>query len=76
MAGNAIVVQNKDPRSQTRILVATLIAAAGLAVAEAGFPRVAVAFAWLTLAGVLLVRVDPATPAPVESFEQWYRGVK
>ena len=73
--GNAVIVHNRDVRSQTRVAVATLIGAAGLALLEAGAPRLATGLSWLILIGVLLVPVDPTTPAPLESFEQWYRGV-
>jgi hypothetical protein len=71
---NATIVQGKAPITQTRVIVGTLIAAAGFSLAERAAPRAAVALAWLVLAGVLLVRVDPNTPAPLESFNQWYNG--
>lgn len=72
VAGNAIIVQNKPPNSQTKVLVGSLIAVAGLSIWEKAMPRTAVAFSWLVLASTMLVRVDPATPAPLESFQQWY----
>lgn len=75
VVGNAVIVHNRDPRSQTRVVVATLIGAAGLSLLESGLPRVATALSWLILVGVLLVPVDPQTPAPLESFERWYRGI-
>lgn len=76
VAGNAIIVNNRDPRSQTPVLIGALIVAAGLAVAERAFPAAAVAFAWVTLGTVILVRTDPATPSPAESFARWYEGIK
>ena len=76
VAGNAIIVQGREPLSQTRVIVGALIAAAGLALAERAFPRTAVALSWVSLLTVLLVRVDPVTPSPVESFDTWYRGGK
>jgi hypothetical protein len=72
--GHAVIVLDKDPRTQTRVVVATLIGAGGLALLESGLPQVAVGLAWLILIGVLLVPVDPTTPAPLESFDRWYRG--
>ena len=76
VAGNAIIVNNRDPRSQTPVVVATLVVAAGLALAERPFPAAAVAFAWVTLMTVILVRVDPNTPSPAESFANWYEGTR
>lgn len=72
VAFNAIVVNSKPPASQARVVVGTAIAAGGLALAENAAPRAAVAFAWLVLVTVLFVRVDPATPAPLESFNTWW----
>ena len=69
---NAIIVNDQPPRSQTRVAVAGLIAAAGLALAERALPRAAVALSWLILASTLLVRVQPAVPSPIESFQTWY----
>jgi hypothetical protein len=74
VAGNAIIIQDQTPKSQRRVAIGTAIAAAGLALAENAFPRTAVAFSWLVLLTVLLVRVDPLTPAPLESFQTWYQG--
>jgi len=72
VAFNAIIVNGQPPIAQTRTMVGTLIAAAGLSLLEKPFPRVAVALAWLTLASVLLVRVDRNTPSPIETFTKWY----
>jgi hypothetical protein len=74
--GNAVIVNEKDPRSQTRVVVATLIGAAGLALLEQALPSAAVGLAWLILVGVLLVPIDPSTPAPLEAFDTWYREGK
>lgn len=71
---NAVIVNMKVPQSQTPVAVATLLAAAGLSLFERAMPRTAVALAWLALAGTLLVRVDPSTPSPIESFGAWYNG--
>lgn len=69
---NEVIVQGHDPGPKTtRTAVATLIAAAGLTLAEKALPGVAVALAWLALIGVIFVRVDQATPAPVEAFATW-----
>ena len=70
---NAVVIHGQQPLAQTRTAVATGIAAAGLHLAERAFPTAAVALAWLVFVATLMVRVDPATPAPIESFATWYR---
>lgn len=71
VAFNAIVVQGENPVDQTRTLIGTLVAAAGLSLLERPLPGVAVGLAWLALVGVLFVRVDPTTPSPVEAFSIW-----
>jgi hypothetical protein len=75
VVGNAVIVNNRDPRTQARVVVATLIGAAGLSLLESALPRTATALSWLILVGVLLVPIDPVTPAPLESFQRWYEGV-
>jgi hypothetical protein len=72
--GNAVIVNDRPVQDQTRVVVATLIGAAGLALLENAFPSLAVGLSWLILLGVLLVPVDPNTPAPLEAFDKWYRG--
>ena len=71
---NAVVVNTKTPSSQTPVFVAALISAAGLSLWERAMPRTAVAVAWLALLATLIVRVDPQTPSPLESFGAWYNG--
>jgi hypothetical protein len=55
-----------------RIGIATAIGAAGMALWEAATPRTATAVSWLVLMTVLLVRVDPSTPSPLETLSKWY----
>lgn len=55
-----------------RIITGTAIASVGLVLVERLSPELARAIAWLALTTVLLVRIDPAVPAPVESFNTWY----
>lgn len=71
---NNVVVHMQSTRSQTPVIVGAFIAAGGLALTERAWPRASTAFAWLVLISTLLVRVDPATPAPIESFFDWYEG--
>lgn len=70
---NAVVIQDRTFRSQTPVVVATFIAAGALSLWERAMPRTATAFAWLALLSTLIVRADPGTPSPIESFDQWYR---
>jgi len=69
---NNVVVHTKEVREQTPVVVGAFIAAGGLALTERAWPRASLAFAWLVLISTLLVRTDPATPAPIESFFDWY----
>jgi hypothetical protein len=71
---NQVVVHEKSTRSQTPVVVGGFIAAGGLALTERAWPRASVAIAWLVLISTLIVRVDPFTPAPIESFFDWYEG--
>lgn len=70
--GNAWLVQDKPLSTQSRVVVGTLIAAAGLNLWEHAMPRTAAAVAWLALVAVLMVRVDPLVPSPLESFAEWF----
>lgn len=57
-----------------RVPVATGIAAAAFALAEKGWEDGAVMLAYTALIAVLFVRIDPKTPAPVESFVTWWES--
>lgn len=50
-----------------RVPVATAFAAGALALIEKPLPTFAVGVSWIALVTVLLARVDPRTPAPVET---------
>lgn len=60
-----------DP-GMLRVILATAIAAGGLRLWEEFMPRTATAVAWLALMTTLLVRVEPGTPAPLETLSAWY----
>ena len=57
-----------------RIPIATGAAAGIFALAEKGFPDAAVALAWLALGVTLFIRIDKATPAPIESMTNFLEG--
>lgn len=50
-----------------RVPVATAFAAGAFSLIEKPLPTLAVGVAWIALLTVLLARVDPKTPAPVET---------
>lgn len=56
-----------------RTVVATGVAAGMFALAERVWEAGAVALSYLALATILLVRTDPKTPSPVESFQTYWR---
>lgn len=70
--GNAVVIHDKTWASQSRVVVGGAVVAVGLSVMERALPGAAKAFGWLILASVLLVRVNPDVPSPIESFAQWW----
>ena len=55
-----------------RIPIATGISVGLFAALEKPLPKMAIALAWLALAGVTLGRVDPKVPAPAESAMEWF----
>ena len=55
-----------------RIPVATGLAAGVFALGEKGWEDGAVMVAWLALVTVLMVRLNPPTPAPIESLLAWW----
>ncbi|MBG0819139.1 hypothetical protein HS045_33945 [Planomonospora sp. ID82291] len=57
-----------------RVPVATAFAAGAFALLEKPAPTLAVGMAWVALATVLLARVDPKTPAPVETLLKAWNG--
>lgn len=57
-----------------RVPVATVIAASAFALLEKGWEDGAVALSYLALLSVLFVRLEPNTPAPVESALKWWES--
>lgn len=76
LAIGAITIANRvvfnDEPMDWRIPIATGITAMGFALAEKAWEKGAVALAWVALVSVLLTRIDPGVPAPVETLQQWY----
>lgn len=67
---NAVLFNGKP--LDWRVPIATGIAAGGFVLLEKGWEKGAVGLAWLALITVLLTRVDPATPSPIETLNTWW----
>lgn len=67
---NATVIHDRP--MDWRIPAATGIAALMFRLAEAAWPEGARLLAYTALISVLFVRLDPATPSPVESLWNWW----
>lgn len=55
-----------------RIPIATGISVGLFAALEKPLPKMAVALAWLAVAGITLGRTDPKVPSPAESALEWF----
>jgi hypothetical protein len=69
--GNEVILNGRSIRDELRVPVGTAIVAGALALVEKAWPDGAVALAWLGLLTVLLVRVQPDAPAPVENLSKF-----
>lgn len=69
---NQTILNGKD--IDWRIPVATGFAAAAFALLEKANETLTVGVAWVALLTVLLARVDPKTPAPVETLLKFWNG--
>lgn len=69
---NDTVIHGLKFENEARIIVGTAIAAGGLTLLEKVSEPLAVGLAWVALVTMLLVRVNPNVPSPVESFNAWY----
>jgi len=57
-----------------RIVVATGLAAAAMALVEKGNEDIALGVSYVALATILFARTSPGVPAPVESALKWWEG--
>lgn len=69
------VLLNDQPMDWT-IPIATGIAVGAFSLFEHAAGDAAPALAWLALATVLLSRIDPTVPSPVESLFEWWKKQK
>lgn len=78
LAAGAITLVNRSVFNgepiDWRVPVGVAITAGALALVEKGMPTFAVAFSWLILGTILIVRIDPSVPAPAESALAWWEA--
>lgn len=76
LATGAVTIANQvifhDEPMDWRVPVATGLAAMGFSLAEKAWPKGAQILAWTVLGTVLLSRVKPSVPSPVESALSWW----
>jgi hypothetical protein len=76
LAAGGITVANRVVFHQQpvdwRVVTATGLTAAMLALVETASPELALGLAWVALATILLTRVDPNVPSPTESLLEWW----
>lgn len=71
---NSMILNGRD--FDVRVPIATGIAAAAFGLLEQGWPKGARALAWMALISVLIARVQPGVPSPVESIAAWWQQQK
>lgn len=71
---NDVVVHKKTLGQDVRVLIAAGGAALVLGLIEQASETLAVGLAWMALITVLFTRMDPKTPAPLESIANWYNA--
>jgi hypothetical protein len=65
-----------DEPMDWRIPIATGITAMAFGLAEKAWDKGAVALAYLALVTVLITRLDPKVPSPVETVDAWFNAKK
>lgn len=71
MANNVLF---NDKAFDWRVPIATGIATGVFALAEKAWEKGAVALAWMALVTILITRVDPKVPSPVETLNNWWKA--
>lgn len=70
---NDTIIHQKPIASDIRVVVGGAVFGGFLALFENVSQGAAVGIAWVALLTVLLTRIDPNIPSPVESFLTWYK---
>lgn len=77
LAIGAITLANNvlfnDKPFDWRVPIATGISTGAFALAEKAWPKGAIALAWMALVTILITRVDPKVPSPVETLNNWWK---
>jgi hypothetical protein len=77
LAMGAITIANNvlfnDKSFDWRVPLATGIATGAFALAEKAWPQGAIALAWMALVTILVTRIDPKVPSPVETLNNWWK---
>lgn len=68
---NNVLFNNKP--FDWRVPIATGIAAGAFALGEKAWPQGATALAWMALVTILITRIDPKVPSPVETLNHWWK---
>jgi len=68
---NAVLFNGKP--FDWKVPIATGIAAGAFVLAEKAWEQGAVALAWMALVTILITRVDPKVPSPVETLNNWWK---
>lgn len=80
LATGLVTIANKsifhDEPMDWRIPAATGLAAIGFSLGERVWPDVMSILAWTSLITVLLTRIDPKVPSPIESALSWWNEGK
>jgi hypothetical protein len=78
LAIGAITLANNvlfnDKPFDWRVPIATGIATGAFALAEKAWPQGATALAWMALVTILITRIDPKVPSPVETLNNWWKS--
>lgn len=77
LATGAVTIVNRtvfhDKPMDWRVPIATGFAGIGFVMFEKAAPEFAVIVAWTAFLTIMLTRVDPGVPSPVESALQWWK---
>jgi hypothetical protein len=73
---NLVIIHGQPVSKGGKIIVGTVVAALALSLVDDAVPGLGTGLAWASLAAVLLVRMNPNVPAPLESLNSWFQRVK
>lgn len=71
-AANNVILNDEPKNTLIKIGVGTGVAVGMLTLVGKASEDLAVGIAYIALAAILFVRLDPSVPSPVESFNNWW----